>query len=167
MAGWLVGIVASTVLVTFLSRLVDRLVTRGIESAGLERETKPPHAQGPSHEHSWDVTLMRGVGVVLLLLLMVGQAIAGPIILHRFGSDASYQSAVGSLGRSIVFLAPLATIAGFLIERLSRNSASRGRWVTILLLLAALVAIGEVSYRYMDAGDNKPTRLWIDNGQGR
>lgn len=164
LSGWLFGIVGSTVVVALGVRFGDYLVTRRSAARPMEEEfviAEP--ARGSAADPSWEVHAMRAAGVILLLMLMVVQLFVGPMIFRRFGPDASYETAIGSVTRSVAILAPLATIAGFTLERVTRGRDTRQRSISILLMVLALAAIGEASYRYIQARDSDNGRWWIEH----
>ena len=149
MSGWLLGIVGSTVVIALVLRLLDRFRMKAV--------TEPDPT---SRERTW----ARAAGVILLLLLMTGQAVAGPVILRSFGPDASYQSGIVSLARSVAFLVPIVTLAGFLVERITRGRDDRRRWLAVLWIGVALVAAGELAYRYETARSWEHARGWMEHG---
>ena len=177
MSGWFLGIIASTVVIVLASRFVDCLITRATATSqplplswnavSNVEDASTSVAGSAVAGPSWESAATRGAGVILLLFLMIGQGVAGPLIFLRFGPDASYRTAIASLARSIIFLAPLATIAGFALEKTTRGRRARRRWISFLIILVALVAIGEVSCRFTDARDSEEARWWIEYQESR
>jgi hypothetical protein len=150
MSAWFLGIVASTVVIGLAVRLA------------IYFSSRPPDPTS-----SWELPAARGAGVLLLLLLMLGHALAGPSILRQFGPDASFETAIASIVRSVVFLAPLMTVVGFILDKRTRSRVDRRRWVLGLLAVVVLVAFGEVSYRFSEAGASENGQWWIDQEKSR
>ena len=150
MLGWYFGVIGSTVVTALVARLVVGIPRRGSEG---------PVVSTVSAERS----AMWGLGVGAWLFLMLGHAVIGPVIFTQFGPDASYESAIGSAVRSIVFLGPALTLVGVSVERFTRGRDSRRQWIIALWLVAVIVSVVEVTARYVGAKNSPNGRWWVEH----
>lgn len=161
--GWLVGATASTFLTVLLSRFVAAILTgppwplwatlaKAFGLADVDAGKQPRFAR----------LVMWGHGVSVIVLLVIGHGIIGPLIFRKFGSDASYETAIAWLIRTTLIWFPIATLAGILADAVAGRSKGRRRYLASLWLFGILITAVDLAITYDQASRSKSGQWWIE-----